>query len=153
MRFALDRQPLLDLHPLTSLLGEFRRFHRQSTRVYWHVISKDSTLAGGNIPDSQIASQIQTLNNDYAGNFNNAGPGTSQQTAMKASRQGGKGDLNVYTVGRWSSRILHVPVLRGYRAQWQIHECTHPRELQPPIFMMTSGATSAARSSNEPPMR
>ncbi|KAJ7692210.1 hypothetical protein B0H17DRAFT_934245, partial [Mycena rosella] len=83
--------------------------------VYWHVISKDSTLAGGNIPDSQIASQIQTHNTDYAGNitwtlantnrtvnadwFNNAGPGTSQQTAMKASRQGGKGDLNVFVNG------------------------------------------------------
>ncbi|KAJ7625188.1 hypothetical protein B0H17DRAFT_1288199, partial [Mycena rosella] len=83
--------------------------------VYWHVISKDSTLAGENIPDSQIANQISVLNKDYTGNitwtlantnrtvntdwFNNAGPCTSQQTAMKASRQGGKGDLNVYSVG------------------------------------------------------
>ncbi|KAJ7673592.1 hypothetical protein B0H17DRAFT_1161806 [Mycena rosella] len=84
-------------------------------KVYWHVISKDSKLAGGNIPDSQIANQISVLNKDYAGNitwtlggttrtvnadwFNNVGPSTSQRTAMKASRQGGKGDLNVYSVG------------------------------------------------------
>ncbi|KAJ7669138.1 hypothetical protein B0H17DRAFT_949288, partial [Mycena rosella] len=83
--------------------------------VYWHDISKDSTLTGGNNPDSQITNQINVLNNEYAGNitwtlantnrtvnadwFNNAGPSTSQQTAMKASRQGGKGDLNVYSVG------------------------------------------------------
>ncbi|KAJ7692193.1 zincin [Mycena rosella] len=94
---------------------EAEKIANTAVKVYWHVISKDSTLAGGNIPDSQIASQIQTLNSDYAGNitwtlantnrtvnadwFNNAGPSTSQQTAMKASRQGGKGDLNVYSVG------------------------------------------------------
>ncbi|KAJ6538264.1 metalloprotease [Mycena vulgaris] len=86
-----------------------------AVKVYWHVISKDSTAAGGNIPDSHIANQISVMNKDYAGNiawtlagttrtvnadwFNNAGPSTSQQTAMKASRQGGKGDLNVYSVG------------------------------------------------------
>ncbi|KAJ7686288.1 hypothetical protein B0H17DRAFT_1160667 [Mycena rosella] len=84
-------------------------------KVYWHVITKDSTLAGGHIPDFQIANEINVLNNDYTGNitctlantsrtvnadlFNNAGPSTAQQTAMKASRQGGKGDLNVYSVG------------------------------------------------------
>ncbi|KAF7315870.1 Extracellular metalloprotease [Mycena indigotica] len=84
--------------------------------VYWNVISKDSTPAGGNIPDSQIQGQIRVLNADYAGNinfvlagtrrivnpdwFNNAAPGTIQQTVMKtALRQGGKGDLNVYSVG------------------------------------------------------
>ncbi|KAJ7621850.1 metalloprotease [Mycena rosella] len=84
--------------------------------VYFHVVSQDSTPNGGNVPDSQIASQITTLNNDYAGNitwvlagttrtvnsdwFNNAGPSSSQQTAMKtALRQGGRADLNVYTVG------------------------------------------------------
>ncbi|KAJ6580039.1 hypothetical protein DFH09DRAFT_1246053 [Mycena vulgaris] len=85
--------------------------------IYWHVISQDSTTAGGDIPDSQIANQISIslMNKDYAGNiiwtladttrtvnadwFNNAGSSTSQQTAMKASRQGGKGDLNVYSVG------------------------------------------------------
>ncbi|KAJ6579952.1 metalloprotease [Mycena vulgaris] len=95
--------------------NETAKIANTAVKVYWHVISKDSTLKGGNIPDSQIANQISVLNKDYAGNitwtlaqttrtvnadwFNNAGPSTSQQTAMKASRQGSKGDLNIYSVG------------------------------------------------------
>jgi hypothetical protein len=103
--------------------------------VYWHVISKDSTPTGGNIPfvpsatfypqyndiippfsDSQIAAQMSTMNSDFNGTikwnfvntsrtantdwFNNAAPSTTQQTDMKnLLRVGGKGDLNVYTVG------------------------------------------------------
>ncbi|KAJ7275848.1 metalloprotease [Mycena rebaudengoi] len=84
--------------------------------IYWHVVSKDKTVAGGYIPDSQIKSQIKTLNDDYAGGmtwnllettrtinagwFDGAGPNTSQQSAMKAAlRKGGKGDLNVFSVG------------------------------------------------------
>ncbi|KAF8076085.1 metalloprotease [Lyophyllum atratum] len=86
-------------------------------RIYWHVVSKDTTLSGGNIPDSQIASQVNVMNNAYASMgyswtlagttrtvnsdwFNNAGPDTTQQDAMKnALRQGGAADLNVYSVG------------------------------------------------------
>lgn len=34
--------------------------------IYFHVISKDSTTAGGNVPDSQLASQVQVMNDDYA---------------------------------------------------------------------------------------
>jgi len=85
--------------------------------VHFHVIMKDSTLAGGNVPDSQIANQISVMNAGYAnsgitwvlastsrttnsGWFTNVGPDTSQQTAMKSSlRTGGVKDLNVYTVG------------------------------------------------------
>ncbi|KAJ7143301.1 metalloprotease [Mycena crocata] len=84
--------------------------------VYWHVISKDGTETGGNIRDSQIQEQINELNRNYNGSlvwtlagkdrtinadwFNNAGPQTSQQTAMKnAKRKGGASDLNVYSVG------------------------------------------------------
>jgi len=93
-------------------------FSAQATlNVFFHVISKDSTLAGGNVPDSQLTSQISVMNKAYAGSgitwtlagttrtvnadwFNNAGPDTSQQTSMKNSlRQGGAADLNVYTVG------------------------------------------------------
>ncbi|KAJ7153043.1 hypothetical protein C8R43DRAFT_950452 [Mycena crocata] len=77
-----------------------------AVNVYWHVISVNSALSGGNIPDFQITNQINVLNTDYgaanivwklAGTtqtvnadwFNNAGPSTSQQTAMKnALRQG-----------------------------------------------------------------
>lgn len=69
--------------------------------------------------DSQIASQIDVINTAYGNSatglqwvlagttrtvnadwFNNASPGSSQQTAMKAAlRQGDVKDLNVYTVG------------------------------------------------------
>jgi len=67
--------------------------------------------------DSQISAQITVLNKAYGASghtfafsgttrtvnadwFNNAAPGTSQQTAMKnALRQGGANALNVYTVG------------------------------------------------------
>lgn len=69
------------------------------------------------VPDKQIQSQITTLNADYKGSgyafhlastsrtlnadwFNNAGPGTSQQSAMKQQlRKGDATALNVYTVG------------------------------------------------------
>ena len=93
-------------------------FSTQATiNVYFHVVSKDTTAAGGNVPDSQLTSQINVLNQDYASTglsfvkagttrtvnadwFNNAGPDSSQQTSMKNSlRQGGARDLNVYTVG------------------------------------------------------
>ncbi|KAL5532533.1 hypothetical protein ACEPAF_4307 [Sanghuangporus sanghuang] len=85
--------------------------------VYFHVISEDSTEAGGNVPDSQIQEQIDVLNADYADSglsftlaattrtvnsdwFNNAGPDSSQQDEMKETlREGGAADLNVYTVG------------------------------------------------------
>ncbi|KAI0650158.1 Metalloprotease [Trametes meyenii] len=85
--------------------------------VYFHVISKDSTLAGGNVPDSMIADQIDVLNEDYADAgltfklagttrtvnanwFNKVGPDSSLQTTMKNQlRTGGAAALNVYTVG------------------------------------------------------
>ncbi|KAJ7496398.1 metalloprotease [Mycena latifolia] len=103
-------------HFATNMLLPTEKIANSAVNVYFHVVSQDSTVAGGNVPDAQIASQITTLNADYAGNitwslagttrtinsdwFNNAGPSSSQQTAMKtALRQGGKGDLNVYTVG------------------------------------------------------
>ncbi|KAJ8487729.1 hypothetical protein ONZ51_g3986 [Trametes cubensis] len=85
--------------------------------VYFHVISKDSTTSGGNIPDSMIADQISVLNEDYASSglsfvlagttrtvnsqwFNQVGPDSSLQTTMKRQlRTGGAAALNVYTVG------------------------------------------------------
>ncbi|KAJ7123261.1 Metalloprotease [Mycena crocata] len=90
-------------------------------RINFHVISKDSTLAGGNVPDAQIDDQVDVMNDAYAGTgitwvlgnttrtvnptwFNQAGPSNSgdnsQATAMKtALRTGGAADLNVYSVG------------------------------------------------------
>ncbi|KAI0322948.1 hypothetical protein OF83DRAFT_1089869 [Amylostereum chailletii] len=85
--------------------------------VYFHVISKDSTTAGGNIPASQITAQINTLNSDYSSSglkfnlagtdrtvnsawFNNVSPDSSEQTAMKSKlRKGGASALNLYSVG------------------------------------------------------
>ncbi|KAG8780125.1 hypothetical protein FRC12_023423 [Ceratobasidium sp. 428] len=84
--------------------------------VYWHVIQAGTSVSQGNIPDSQITNSISAMNTHYNGAigfvlagttrttnsdwFNNAGPDSSQQTAMKTSlRQGGAAALNVYTVG------------------------------------------------------
>ncbi|GLB43193.1 putative pregnancy-associated plasma protein-A [Lyophyllum shimeji] len=97
---------------------EVGNFTTQATlNIYWHVVSQDTTLSGGNIPDSQISAQMNVMNQAYASMgyswvlagttrtinadwFNNAGPNSSQQTAMKnALRQGGVADLNVYSVG------------------------------------------------------
>ena len=33
--------------------------------VFWHVISADSTLEGGNIPDDQIHASLKVLKKDY----------------------------------------------------------------------------------------
>ncbi|KAF8647805.1 hypothetical protein AX16_006537 [Volvariella volvacea WC 439] len=85
--------------------------------VYFHVVSSGTTAATGNVPDSQIQSQIAVLNSDFASTglsfvlrgvtrtvnptwFNSVGPSNTYQTQMKnALRVGGAGDLNVYTVG------------------------------------------------------
>lgn len=98
--------------------------HSSKLNVYWHVVSKDDTLEGGNIPDSQIEESINVLNVAYEGTglswllanttrtlnadwFTKVGPSNSQQTAMKtALRQGGAADLNVYSVGFPSSGLL-----------------------------------------------
>ncbi|KAJ7742693.1 metalloprotease [Mycena maculata] len=91
--------------------------------VYCNVISKDSTQSGGNIPDSQIMSQIKALNAAFSPSyvfkpagtarvtnpdwFDNVGPGTTQQTSMKNSlRKGGPRDLNIYFVGFTGNGLL-----------------------------------------------
>ena len=87
--------------------------------VYFHVISKDSTVIGGNIPSSWITAQMKVLNASYSGKtggvdtgfrfalkdvdrtvnkgwFNLTGNG--QDLAMKtALREGGADALNIYT--------------------------------------------------------
>jgi hypothetical protein len=97
-----------------------------SIPVYVHVVSKDTTVNGGNVPDSQITAQIAVLNKAYAGQDlgpNNsgggsntgytftlagttrtvnstwfyAGQGSSAEAAMKSAlRVGGKNALNLY---------------------------------------------------------
>ncbi len=87
--------------------------------VYFHVIRKDLTVAGGNIPSSWISAQMRVLNDSFAGRtggvetgfrfdlkkitrttkagwFNLTGYG--QDTAMKSAlRVGGPETLNVYS--------------------------------------------------------
>nr|GAT59209.1 metalloprotease [Mycena chlorophos] len=97
-----------------------------SINVYWHVIKDCESSTGigsmarslGDIPDSQIRSQLDVLNTDFQSDtpitftlaatervcntewFNKAGPGTPQQTEMKQRLRRGKAvDLNVYSVG------------------------------------------------------
>jgi hypothetical protein len=82
--------------------------------VYVHVINNGQDLSNGNIPDSQIAAQIQVLNSAYGnGGFGfilagvdrttNASwygmqPGTGAEAQAKSAlRQGGKNALNLYT--------------------------------------------------------
>lgn len=82
--------------------------------VYWHVINKGTGIANGDIPASQITSQMNVLNAAYAGTgwqfvlvstdrTNNstwytAGPGTTAERNMKtALRQGTADDLNIYS--------------------------------------------------------
>ncbi|KAF9496076.1 metalloprotease [Pleurotus eryngii] len=85
--------------------------------IYFHVISSGSAVSQGNIPDSQIQSQVTVMNRAFASAgitwslagidrtvntnwFNTAGPGNSAQNSMKSSlRRGGANALNVYTVG------------------------------------------------------
>ncbi|TFK43899.1 metalloprotease [Crucibulum laeve] len=95
----------------------FKSRNITSINVHVHVISKNTTLAGGNVPDSQIANQIAVMNKAYANAsitwvlanttrtvntdwFNQVAPNTSQQKTMKKSlRVGDAKDLNVYFVG------------------------------------------------------
>ncbi|NPD28106.1 zinc metalloprotease [Corallococcus exiguus] len=82
--------------------------------VYFHVIRKGTGLSNGDIPDSQITSQMNVLNAAYANTpfkFTLAGtdrttnatwytvtPGSSAETNMKNTlRKGGKESLNLYT--------------------------------------------------------
>jgi hypothetical protein len=88
--------------------------------VAFHVITRGDSYADGNIPDSQIKTQIDVLNESYAGRTGgartpfrfelvsidrtenpgwfNLGPGTGGERAMKeALRVGGPDTLNIYS--------------------------------------------------------
>ncbi|MGC5018736.1 zinc metalloprotease [Micromonospora sp. DT47] len=99
-----------------------------SIPVVVHVIQRDGTRAGGNIPDSLITSQISVLNQAYGGATGGAATafgfqltkinrvtnpswypivqGSSAERQMKTSlREGGKNTLNVY-LGELSDNLL-----------------------------------------------
>ncbi len=81
--------------------------------VYWHVINNGSSLANGNIPDSQITDSINVLNAAWAPwgwSFNlvattrttnatwyTCAGGTCETQMKTALRQGTADDLNVYS--------------------------------------------------------
>ncbi|CAE6400802.1 unnamed protein product [Rhizoctonia solani] len=89
----------------------------ETVNVYWHVIRANNTLAGGDLPESQITESIKATNSHYAGLgiklklagvdrttnetwFKYVAPRLPTNTAMKnLLRKGGAADLNVYTVG------------------------------------------------------
>ncbi|MGN9811933.1 zinc metalloprotease [Micromonospora sp. BQ11] len=96
--------------------------------VVVHVIQRDSTRAGGNIPDSMITSQISVLNQSFSGGTGGAATafafqlqkinrvtnpawypivqGSSAERTMKSSlRTGGKNTLNIY-LGELSDDLL-----------------------------------------------
>ncbi|MEU4776332.1 zinc metalloprotease [Micromonospora sp. NPDC023633] len=96
--------------------------------VVVHVIQRDSTRAGGNIPDSMINSQISVLNQSFSGATGGASTafsfqlqtinrvtnpswypivqGSSAERSMKTSlRTGGKNTLNIY-LGELSDSLL-----------------------------------------------
>ncbi|MGH3712850.1 MAG: zinc metalloprotease [Micromonosporaceae bacterium] len=84
--------------------------------VVVHVISKDTTRAGGNIPDTMINAQIDVLNKSYAGTTGGAATGfsfqlvkttrtvnaqwynlsRSERKVKRALHEGGYGTLNMY---------------------------------------------------------
>jgi hypothetical protein len=83
--------------------------------VYFHVINKGTGIANGDIPDSQITSQINVLNAAYANTaykfslvqttrttnatWYTMGHGTAAEAEAKAAlRQGGASALNIYSV-------------------------------------------------------
>jgi hypothetical protein len=80
-------------------------------------VYKATTAVGGYLPDANVTALMKSLNTGYtltrmqfklkkttrtlnANWFSKAGPGNAEQTAMKnALREGGAGDLNIYSVG------------------------------------------------------
>ena len=100
----------------SARLGELVSAAAQSVSipVHWHVINNGTGIADGNIPDSQITSQINVLNAAYGAygfsfvlmstdrttnaSWYTAGPGTTAESQMKnALRQGSATDLNIYS--------------------------------------------------------
>jgi hypothetical protein len=109
----------VDLAPALAQFAESRPgVKRQAVtggviNVYWHVINNGSSLSQGNLPDSQINSQISVLNAAYAStgwSFNlvstdrttnatwyTCAGGTCETQMKNALRQGSADDLNIYS--------------------------------------------------------
>jgi len=97
--------------------GSFTITCYETVNVYWHVIRANKTLAGGDLPQSQITESIKATNAHFAGLglklnltsvdrttnetwFKFVAPGLPTNTAMKKQlRKGGAADVNIYSVG------------------------------------------------------
>ncbi|CUA66711.1 Extracellular metalloprotease 1 [Rhizoctonia solani] len=97
--------------------GSFSITCYETVNVYWHVIRANKTLAGGDLPQSQIEASIKATNSHYAGLglklnltsvdrttnetwFKFVAPKLPTNTAMKnLLRKGGADTLNIYSVG------------------------------------------------------
>ncbi|KAG8902562.1 hypothetical protein FRB99_004351 [Tulasnella sp. 403] len=91
--------------------------HSIQVPVYWHVLRKSTTLAGGHLDSAKIKKQMDVLNKafsssgitfklkgtDYTTNanwFNTLGPQSAVNTAVKNQlRKGDKATLNIYSTG------------------------------------------------------
>jgi hypothetical protein len=102
--------------------------------VYVHVINNGSTLEQGNIPQSQIDSQLSVLNSAYAGtpfqftlaavdrttnaDWYTMSPGSAAEKAAKtALRKGGAGALNLYTANPGGGLLGWATFPSSYKAQ------------------------------------
>ncbi|KAJ3516501.1 hypothetical protein NMY22_g14196 [Coprinellus aureogranulatus] len=127
-RNSLSLPPLIKHNQQSSIRNDSttnlsrRQSLQNPIKTYIHIIqsTNSTTEDDGSISDTQVQQQMTTLNNAFmtpAGNhyllfvledvdrtvnpdwFNNGGPDTAQQAAMKSAlRKGGRADLNIYTV-------------------------------------------------------
>jgi hypothetical protein len=101
--------------------------------VYFHVVNKGTGISNGDIPNSQITSQMNVLNAAYAGEgwqFNlvqtdrttnatwyNGCYGSSESAMKNALRKGSADDLNIYTCSPSSGILGYATFPSSYTSQ------------------------------------
>jgi hypothetical protein len=111
----------VQLQAVEDEIAEYMATHPDEARnvtggtinVYWHVINNGTSLSQGNLPDTQIASQINVLNAAYSpwgwqfnlvstdrttnSSWYTCTGGTCETQMKNALRQGTADDLNIYS--------------------------------------------------------